>query len=156
MMRFLGKFEARIDVKSRVFVPAAFRRVLEAEAVQMMYLRKDLFQDCLIVYPQSVWEKELTILRSRLNKWVPEEQELYRQFMLDAEGLEMDASGRILISRSLLNRAGIESDVCFLGMDDTFEIWPASVLQKPRIPSEIYRKQISDIMKPTIVVQPNE
>jgi DNA-binding transcriptional regulator/RsmH inhibitor MraZ len=55
-----------------------------------------------------------------------------------------------------LSRAGIESEVSFLGMDKTFELWPAEALQKPRIAPETYRQQISDIMKRTLDVQPNK
>jgi MraZ protein len=145
-MRFLGNIEARLDIKSRVFIPAIFRKVLVVEAQQTLYLRKDVYQDCIIIYPQSVWEEELSLLRSKLNKWNPEEQDLYRQFMLEAEVVESDVSGRILISRHLLNSVGIESEVRFLGVDNTIEIWPKNVLEKPRVDPEVFRKKMQVLM----------
>jgi MraZ protein len=145
-MRFLGNIEARLDTKNRVFIPAVFRKVLVAEAQQTLYLRKDVYQDCIIVYPQLVWEEELSLLRSKLNKWNPEEQDLYRQFMLEAEVVESDISGRILISRHLLSSVGIETDVRFLGVDNTIEIWPKNVLEKPRVDPEVFRKKMQILM----------
>jgi len=145
-MRFLGNIEAKIDAKCRVFIPAAFRRILVAENQQTLYLRKDIFQECIVVYPQSVWEEELTLLRTRLNKWVPEEQEMYRQFMLEAEAVEIDSSGRIHISRSLLNISGIDTEVRFLGVDSTIEIWPKESLEKNRVTPEEFKKKISELM----------
>jgi len=145
-MRFLGNIEAKLDSKSRVFIPAIFRKVLVGENQQTLYLRKDVFQNCIIVYPQSVWEEELGLLRSKLNKWDPEEQDLYRQFMLEAEVEELDASGRILISKQLLNSVGIESEVRFLGVDNTMEIWPKEALEKPRVEPEIFREKMRALM----------
>jgi len=145
-MRFIGNIEAKIDAKYRVFVPAAFRKILVAENQQILYLRKDIFQECIVAYPQSVWEEELTLLRKRLNKWIPEEQEMYRQFMLEAEAVEIDSSGRIHISRSLLNISGIDTEVKFLGVDNTFEIWPKVSLEKNRIAPEQFKKKIRELM----------
>lgn len=145
-MRFLGNIEAKIDAKCRVFIPAAFRRILVAENQQTLYLRKDIFQECIVVYPQSVWEEELTLLRTRLNKWVPEEQEMYRQFMLEAEAVDIDSSGRIHISRSLLSISGIDTEVRFLGVDNTIEIWPKESLEKNRVTPEEFKKKINELM----------
>ena len=145
-MRFLGNIEAKLDTKSRVFIPALFRKVLVAENQQTLYLRKDVFQKCITLYPQSVWEEELALLRSKLNKWDPEEQDLYRQFMLEAEVEELDASGRILISKHLLSIVGIESEVRFLGVDNTIEIWPKEALEKPRVEPEVFRDKMRALM----------
>ena len=43
-MRFLGNIEAKIDAKGRVFLPATFRKVLQAAGEESLVLRKDVFQ----------------------------------------------------------------------------------------------------------------
>ena len=43
-MRFLGNIEAKIDAKGRVFLPATFRKVLQAGGEENLVLRKDVFQ----------------------------------------------------------------------------------------------------------------
>ncbi|MCU6167694.1 cell division/cell wall cluster transcriptional repressor MraZ, partial [Enterobacter roggenkampii] len=122
MIQFLGNIEAKIDAKGRVFVPAAFRKILQSSAQNTLILRKDLFQDCLVLYPVEVWEEEVAKLRSRLNRWDREQQALFRQFVVDAERLDIDTNGRILISKRYCQMVSIVSDVRFLGVDNTIEI----------------------------------
>ena len=147
-MRFSGNFEAKLDAKNRVFIPAGFRRLLQSSLQQedcLLYLRKDIFQDCIVLYPEPVWEAELTQLRSRLNKYDPEQQDVYRQFMLEAECVEMSANGRVLLPKRLLAMVGIDSEVCFLGVDDTIEIWPKAALEAPRMSAEAFQSKIKEI-----------
>ena len=47
MIRFLGNIEAKTDAKGRVFIPAGFRKQLQAVSEERLVLRKDVFQDCL-------------------------------------------------------------------------------------------------------------
>ena len=69
MLRFLGNIEAKTDAKGRVFIPAVFRKQLQAASEESLVLRKDVFQDCLVLYPESVWFKTQEQLRRRLNRW---------------------------------------------------------------------------------------
>ena len=85
MIRFLGNIEAKTDTKGRVFIPAGFRKQLQAASEERLVLRKDVFQDCLILYPESVWFKTQNQLRQRLNKWNAKHQQIFRQFVSDAE-----------------------------------------------------------------------
>ena len=81
MIRFLGNIEAKTDTKGRVFIPAGFRKQLQAASEERLVLRKDVFQDCLILYPESVWFKTQNQLRQRLNKWNAKHQQIFRQFV---------------------------------------------------------------------------
>ena len=49
-MRFLGNIEAKTDAKGRAFLPAVFRKMLQASGSESLVLRKDIFQDCLVLY----------------------------------------------------------------------------------------------------------
>lgn len=139
--------EARADAKGRVFVPAIFRKRLQSEGEEFLVLRKDIFQDCLVLYPGSVWEKEVGILRSRLNKWNREQQQVFRQFVLDAERLELDASGRILVPKRYLNMVSIEADVRFLGVDETIELWAKEKLEEPLVEPEEFALKLQQLME---------
>jgi len=147
MTQFLGNFEAKADAKGRIFVPAAFRKLLQSRGEAWFVLRKDIFQDCLVLYPGSVWEKEIETLRSKLNKWNKTEQQVFRQFVLDAERLEMDASGRVLISKRYLELVDIDTHVRFLGVDDTIEIWAKDKLEKPLMVPEDFANEIQKLME---------
>ena len=93
-MRFVGNIEAKTDAKGRVFLPSAFRKLLQTAAEEGLVLRKDIFQPCLVLYPQSVWDEQLNLLRSRLNRWNAQHQQLFRQFVSDVEQLTLDGNGR--------------------------------------------------------------
>ncbi|NDV79223.1 division/cell wall cluster transcriptional repressor MraZ [Dysgonomonas sp. 511] len=145
-MKFLGNIEAKIDAKARVFVPVAFRKILQSAGQNVLVLRKDIFQDCLVLYPLHVWDDVVDKLRSRLTRWDREQQALFRQFVVDAERLEMDANGRILIPKRYCQMAGITSDVRFIGVEDTIEIWTNNSLEQTLIPAEDFGSRIQALM----------
>lgn len=145
-LQFLGNIDAKVDAKGRIFVPAIFRKQLQGADEDYLVLRKDVFQDCLVLYPGSVWEAEIDILRSRLSKWNAEQQQVFRQFVLDAERIEMDASGRILLSKRYLQIAQIDVDVRFLGVDSTIEIWSNEKLDGPLLSPELFSSKLQDLM----------
>lgn len=145
-MQFLGSIDAKIDAKMRVFVPANFRKVLQAEAQSVLILRKDIFQDCLVLYPIEVWDGEVQRLRQRLSRWDKSQQQLFRQFVVDAERLEIDASGRILIPRRYLQMIGVVSEIQFLGVDNTIEIWGKNQLSETLVTPEDFGVEIQRIM----------
>ncbi|BBD44666.1 MAG: division/cell wall cluster transcriptional repressor MraZ [Petrimonas sp.] len=146
MLQFLGNIEAKTDAKGRIFVPAVFRKRLQGAEEEFLVLRKDIFQDCLVLYPGTVWENEIETLRSRLNKWNKEQQQVFRQFVLDAERIEMDASGRILIPKRYMVLVGIESEVRFLGVDNTIEIWAKEKLEKPLVDPDEFSERLQELM----------
>lgn len=149
-MRFSGNFEAKLDAKNRVFIPALFRRIMQNETKEencVLYLRKDIFQDCIVLYPAQAWEAELSQWRSRLNKYDPEQQDIYRQFMLEAEMVEMSANGRILLPKRLMSLVGIDAEVRFLGVDDTIEIWPKAALEQPRMQAEAFQAKVKELFR---------
>ncbi len=122
-MRFLGNIEAKADAKGRVFLPATFRKLLNATGEESLVLRKDVFQPCLVLYPQSVWDEMLDNLRMRLNRWSRNDQKVYRQFVADVEIIIPDSNGRILIPKRYMKLADIGQQIKFVGMDDCIEIW---------------------------------
>ena len=121
-MRFLGNIEAKTDAKGRAFLPASFRKILQVSGEENLVLRKDVFQPCLVVYPESVWNELLDQLRKKLNRWNAKEQQIYRTFIADAILLTLDGNGRFLIPKRLLKQADIEQSIRFVGMGDTIEI----------------------------------
>ena len=68
-MRFFCILEAKTDAKGRAFLPAIFRKVLQTGGEERLVLRKDVFQPCLVLYPESVWNEQMDLMRQRLNRW---------------------------------------------------------------------------------------
>lgn len=99
-----------------------------------------------MLYPGSVWEKEIEMLRGRLSRWDREQQQIFRQFVLDAERIEMDTSGRILIPKRYMQMVSIGSDVRFLGVDETIEIWAKEKLEQPLIDPDEFSSALQQLM----------
>lgn len=146
MIRFLGNIEARTDAKGRVFLPAAFRKQLQQAGEERLVLRRDVHQDCLVLYPESVWFGMQEELRRRLNRWNARQQNVFRQFVSDAEVLTPDANGRILLSRRYLSIAGIGSEVRFIGMDDVIEIWAKERAEQPFLSAEDFSQAMNELL----------
>lgn len=146
MLRFLGNIEAKTDAKGRVFIPSAFRKQLQAASEERLVLRKDVFQDCLVLYPESVWFATQNQLRQRLNKWNAQHQQIFRQFVSDAELMVPDGNGRILLPKRYLQMAGIQSDVRFIGVDNTIEIWAKERAEQPFMNSEDFGKALQEVL----------
>lgn len=128
-MRFIGEFPAKADAKGRVFLPAAFRKVLEAENENRLILRKDLFQKCLVIYPESLWNQMLDEMQTKMGRWNGEHQMILRRFVADADLIELDSNGRILLNKRKKEYANIKQDVRFLAVDDKIEIWDKTLYE---------------------------
>mgnify|MGYP003303728514 FL=1 len=145
-MRFIGNIEAKTDSKGRVFLPACFRRILQAGGCDKVMLRKDVYQDCLVIYPEESWNAQLNLLRSKLDKWNAKHQMIFRQFVADVEEVNIDSNGRILLPKRYLGMAAIKQEVRFIGMDDTIEIWAKEKLDKPFMNPADFGRELEKIM----------
>ena len=146
-MRFLGSIEAKADAKGRVFLPASFRKVLQAAGEERLVMRKDVFQSCLVLYPESVWNVQLDELRSRLSRWNKDHQRIFRQVVSDVELLTLDGNGRFLIPRRYMKMACINQAVKFIGMDDTIEIWSNDEPDVPFMNPDEFSSALEEIMQ---------
>ena len=145
-MRFLGNIEAKTDTKGRAFLPAGFRKVLQASGEENLVLRRDVFQKCLVLYPESVWNARLDLLKQQLRPWKQSHQQMFRQFVSEAEVVTLDGNGRFLISKRLQKIAEIDQDIQFIGMDDTIEIWSPRNLEQTLKTDEDFGSEFENIM----------
>ena len=145
-MRFLGNIEAKTDAKGRVFLPAVFRKQLQAASEERLVLRKDVHQQCLVLYPESVWFATQEELRQRLNKWNARHQMIFRQFVSDAEVVVPDGNGRILLPKRYLQMAGIAGEVRFIGMDDAIEIWAKERTEQPFMAPDEFSQALDELL----------
>ena len=122
-MRFTGNIDAKVDEKGRVFVPSSFRKILQREDEQGLILRRDVFQRCLVLYPQSVWDAQVDAITARTNMFDRQGRDALRRFVAGAEAISLDSGGRMLIPRRYLEEANILNEVRFIGVDNTIEIW---------------------------------
>lgn len=145
-MRFLGNIEAKTDAKGRVFLPATFRKQLQMAGEEQLVLRTDVHGHCLVLYPESAWNRRLDEIAAKVSEWDDDEQMVLREFMAEAEVLTLDGNGRFLISKRLMQAAGISQAVRFIGMNDTIEIWAAEKAEKPFLSQAEFAERLKTIM----------
>lgn len=145
-MRFLGNIEAKADAKGRAFLPATFRKVLQTGGEERLVLRKDVFQTCLVLYPESVWNEQMDSIRQRLNRWNKTQQQVFRQFVSDVELVSLDGNGRFLIPKRFQRMANIEQEIRFIGMGDTIEIWSNSEAEQQKMSAEDFGNALEELM----------
>lgn len=123
MTTFIGHIEARLDDKGRTFIPASYRKILAEQGSRKVVVRMDPGLDCLQFLPEQVWNEMVLQLQNKLNPWKAEDRRLRMQFIGEAEVLEPDSQGRVLLQKRLLEQIGATQDVVFVGDFDRFCLW---------------------------------
>lgn len=141
MTTFAGNIEAKTDDKGRIFVPAAYRKVMRDLGTDSLIAHRDTENDCIIFYPQQVWNNKVMELRNALNEWDPQDQMLLMQFVADAEELELDKQGRAII------KGHASESMLFVGMLDRFALWNAETFAAQRMSQHELAMQIKERMK---------
>ena len=115
---FQGASSLSLDAKGRLSVPTRHREVLSATASGQLTVTRHP-HGCLMLFPRPEWEK----FRDRIAALPMEAQWWKRIFLGNAMDVEMDATGRVLISPELRAAAGIAKETMLLGMGAHFELW---------------------------------
>lgn len=118
MVVFQGASSLSLDAKGRLSVPTRHRDVLSATAGGQLTITKHP-HGCLMVFPRPEWEK----FRERIAALPMSAQWWKRVFLGNAMDVEMDGTGRILVSPELRAATGIARDTLLLGMGNHFELW---------------------------------
>ena len=115
---FQGASSLSLDAKGRLSVPTRHRDVLAATASSQLTITKHP-HGCLMVFPRPEWEK----FRERLAQLPMSAQWWKRIFLGNAMDVDMDGTGRVLISPELRAAAGLTKEAVLLGMGNHFELW---------------------------------
>ena len=115
---FQGASSLSLDAKGRLSVPTRHRDVLVATAAGQLTVTKHP-HGCLMVFPRPEWEK----FRDRIAQLPMSAQWWKRIFLGNAMDVDMDGTGRVLVSPELRQAAGLTREVMLLGMGQHFELW---------------------------------
>ncbi len=120
---FAGEFRCRLDEKSRFFIPASIRELLDTgkpdQTKSVMFVRGQT--ECLWLYSLPDWEQKLSRAKETLDD---DQSRLFMHFIVsETMASEIDRSGRICVPRRLRELAGIEEEIVVIGLYDRMEIW---------------------------------
>ncbi|CAP41021.1 conserved hypothetical protein [Bordetella petrii] len=122
---FQGSSALTLDAKGRISIPTRHRDALIAQAEGRLTLTRHP-DGCLLVYPRQEWEKK----REQIAAFPMSARALQRLLLGNAQDVELDGSGRVLIAPELRNASGMTRDVMLLGMGAHFELWDAASLAR--------------------------
>jgi MraZ protein len=124
-----GVYECKMDAKGRVSVPASLKKQLLSLGSHGFILKRSVFSKCLELHTQDEWASVTNSLK-KLNRFIKKNNEFIRMFHAGVKQVEMDSSGRILISKDLINFANLESNIVFSATPFGLEIWNLSDYEK--------------------------
>lgn len=120
MQQLLGEYECKLDPKGRFRMPSDLVGQLGEGAKTFVVNRG--FENCLMLYPEQVWER-ITNEINQLNLYNKKNRDFVRYFYRGAQKLELDSADRLLITKRLLEYAGIDKDVILSAYNDRIEVW---------------------------------
>jgi len=120
---FQGSSALTLDAKGRINVPTRHRDVLLEQAGGCLTLTRHP-DGCLLVYPRPEWVRK----REQIAAFPMQARALQRLLLGNAQDVEIDGTGRILIAPELRSATGLKREVMLLGMGSHFEMWDAAAL----------------------------
>jgi MraZ protein len=132
----VGNYTCRLDDKGRLKLPSELLAQLGPDHADTFVLNRG-FERCLFLYPKVVWER-FTDLLKQIPDFSGKARQFRREFYRDAHRMVKDSSGRVLMSKSLLDYAGIDRDVNLVCQGDKVEIWHMASFEETRMKSDDY------------------
>jgi len=120
--KFRGASNLSLDAKGRIVLPARYRESLSQISNSQLVVTIDIDQPCLLIYPLNEWEvvEEKINALPGFNKMV---RRIQRKLIGYATEVEVNDSGRILLSAPLRSYAKLEKKVVLIGQGNKFELW---------------------------------
>ena len=129
MLNLIGTYECKIDAKGRLMLPQAFKKQLAPILQDGFVLKRAVFQKCLELYPIAEWNT-LSAKVNKLNRFNKKNDEFIRRFNAGVKPVEVDSTGRILVSKDLGAFASLEKSIVVNAAFNILEIWDKDLYEK--------------------------
>ena len=129
---FFSSYENKIDKKGRVSVPATFRSHFGSMGYNGFVSYPSFNHSALEACSQDRIEKLSNTIDS-LNPFEEKRDFFATSILSECENLQFDTEGRISLSEKLLNHAKIKSNILFVGLGKTFQIWEPTTFEKFKV-----------------------
>lgn len=120
---FQGSSALTLDAKGRLTIPARHRDALINQSDGRVTLTRHP-DGCLLLYPRSAWE----LKRSQIVAFPAQARPLQRLLLGNAQDVDLDGAGRVLVAPELRQAAQLAREVMLLGMGTHFELWDTAML----------------------------
>lgn len=128
MSNIIGTYECKIDAKGRLMVPAPLKKQLPS-LEDGFVLKRSVFDKCVELWPKSEWDVMMLKING-LNRFVKKNNDFIRKFMAGVKMVEIDDAGRLLITKDLIDFAGISKDLVLTSKVNIIEIWDKDLYEQ--------------------------
>ena len=129
MNTLIGTYECKVDAKGRLMMPISFKKQLASVVGNGFVLKRAVFQPCLELYPMNQWELLMQSI-NKLNRFKKKNNDFIRRFTAGVKSVDLDISGRLLISKDLVGFAGISKEIVVTSALNIIEIWDKDKYEK--------------------------
>tara|TARA_B100000401_G_C52232846_1_gene451377 strand:- start:17 stop:481 length:465 start_codon:yes stop_codon:yes gene_type:complete len=129
---FLSSYENKLDKKGRVSVPATFRSYLTSMGYNGFISYPSFNHTALEACSQDRIEKLSNTIDS-LNPFEEKRDYFATSVLSESVSLQFDTEGRVSFTDKLLSHAKIKSNILFVGLGKTFQIWEPKLFEKFKI-----------------------
>ena len=126
---FLSTYENKLDKKGRVSVPANFRSHLSNLGYNGVICYPSFNNSSIEACSQDRIEKISSAIDS-LNPFEEKRDYFATSVLSESSNLIFDTEGRVQFPKKLLNFAKIKSDILFVGLGKTFQVWSPKNFEK--------------------------
>jgi len=126
-MEFNGEHECKLDVKGRLLLPFRLKNKLQEGTTELILSRG--LDPCLALFTRSAWQ-EFSDRLTRLDSFEPEDRRVHRSVYAGATDTDLDAQGRILIPKLMLQWASLTGDILAVGNRNCIELWNTDLYQQ--------------------------
>ncbi|MDF0599737.1 division/cell wall cluster transcriptional repressor MraZ [Psychromarinibacter sp. C21-152] len=161
--RFRGEYTQKVDGKGRVSIPSRYRRVIEAgdpdctggkppEFIIVYGDERRKFLECYTIESMEALEDEIDALPAG-----SEERDVL-ETIYHGHSMEMslDDTGRIVLSKKLRDKLGIEDEAFFIAKGTTFQVWkPETYDAVKKAKTEAWLEQQPEDFDPRILLSRN-
>lgn len=119
---FQGSHSINMDSKGRIAMPTRVRESLDTICSGRIVITANHKDRCLLVYPEPKWQEIVSQIKA-----LPNTSKAARRLQLIVIGyasdLELDSNGRVLLSQTLREYAGMDKKLMLFGQMDRLELW---------------------------------
>ena len=129
MISFIGTYECKADTKGRVMIPVTLKNQMAPLLNKGFVIKRSVFQSCLELYPMEEWNLLMQKMNKK-NRFRKKNNDFIRRFSAGVKPVEIDSTGRLLIPKNLIVKAGITKEVVLSSAINIIEIWDKENYEK--------------------------
>lgn len=121
-----GDYRNTLDEKGRLLIPSRIR----SEIPGSILIVTQGVDRCLWLFPPEEWKRIADNLMATTSIFQSRARLLQRRIIAPAQEAEIDKTGRINISPTLREYAGLSKDAVILGIKSYIEVWDEAVYKE--------------------------